>query len=136
MLQELFQNVDAFGTNFVTQSYQALAATLTGQMGGADYLSLLLTLYVIFWGVSIWWGAAKGSITEQVYRLFRVFVIYTIATSWADFQSLIYEFSQALPSAIGNALLVVVSQNATGDAANLNSTDQVQNALSDHLGFC
>ena len=114
---------------FVTQSYQALAATFTGQTGGVDYLSLLLTLYVIFWGVSIWWGAAKGSITEQVYRLFRVFVIYTIAMSWADFQSLIYEFSQALPSAIGNALLVVVSQNATGDAANLNSTDQVQNAL-------
>ena len=129
MLQELFQNVDSFGTNFVAQSYQALAATLTGQAGGVDYLSLLLTLYLIFWGVSIWWGSAKGSVTDQVYRLFRVFVIYTLATSWADFQSLVYDFSQALPSAIGNALLVVVSQNATGDAANLNSTDQVQNAL-------
>ena len=56
MLQELFQNVDSFGTNFVAQSYQALAATLTGEAGGVDYLSLLLTLYVIFWGISIWWG--------------------------------------------------------------------------------
>jgi type IV secretion system protein VirB6 len=129
MLQELFQNVDSFGTSFVAQSYQALAATLTGQAGGVDYLSLLLTLYIIFWGVSIWWGSAKGTVTDQVYRLFRVFVIYTLATSWADFQSLVYDFSQELPSAIGNALLVVVSQNATGDAANLNSTDQVQNAL-------
>ena len=103
MLQELFQNVDEFGTNFVTQSYQALSAVLTGQSGGINYLSLLLTLYIIFWGVSIWWGTAKGSVTEQVYRLFRVFVIYTLATSWADFQSLIYEFSQSLPAAIGNA---------------------------------
>jgi type IV secretory pathway VirB6-like protein len=92
MLQELFQNVDSFGTNFVAQSYQALAATLTGQAGGVDYLSLLLTLYLIFWGVSIWWGSAKGSVTDQVYRLFRVFVIYTLATSWADFQSLVYHF--------------------------------------------
>jgi type IV secretion system protein VirB6 len=129
MLQELFNQVDQFGATFVTQTYQALAARLTGQSGGIDFLSLLMTIYVIFWGLSIWWGIAKASVVEQFYRLFRMFVIYTLATSWGDFQTLIYDFTQALPSAIGNSLLVVVSQNATGTAANLNSADQVQGAL-------
>jgi type IV secretion system protein VirB6 len=131
MLNELFKTVDKFGADFVQRTFKQLADTLTGSNEfNIDFLSLLLTLYVIFWGIGIWAGSAQGSVTEQVFRLFRVFVIYTLATSWGDFQTYIYDASQALPGAIGNALLTSVNAfNDTGNAANLNNVNEVQTAL-------
>jgi len=46
---------------------------------------LILILYVIFWAFGVWSGTATGSATDAAFRLFRAFVIYTLATSWNDF---------------------------------------------------
>lgn len=126
-LTQLFRGVDTFGTNFVQQTYQALAQALTA--GSVNVAALMLTLYLIFWGVGIWQGTAKGGPSDHAFRLFRAFAIYAMATGWADFQVLVYRFMNDGPSAIGNALLATVSANATGTSANLNSTNGVHTAL-------
>lgn len=90
----------------------------------------MLTLYVIFWGVGIWQGTATGGPTDHAFRLFRAFLIYTLATSWSDFQTFAYNALNQGPSAIGNTLLSsVTTANSTGTAANLTSVNGVQNAL-------
>jgi type IV secretion system protein VirB6 len=126
-LTQLFQRVDTFGTNFVQQTFQALSNALTA--GSFNVAALMLTLYVIFWGVGIWQGTAKGGPSDHAFRLFRAFAIYAMATGWADFQVLVYRFMNEGPSAIGNAMLTTVSANATGNMANLNSVNGVQTAL-------
>lgn len=130
ILTDLFTKVDTFGTNFVSQTYQSISSLLTGAGGsGTNIAALLLILYIIFWGFGIWAGTAKGGPTEIAFRLLRVFAIYTLATSWGDFDVYAYKIFNALPSAIGNALLTTVSANSTGTSANLNTSDGVQNAL-------
>ncbi|MGX5844788.1 type IV secretion system protein [Mesorhizobium sp. ArgA1] len=124
----LLQQVDQFGNNYVSQAYQNLASALTGG-GTVGVAGLMLTLYVIFWAVSIWQGTSTGSGKEMVWRLFRAFVIYALATSWADFQKYAYTFANETPSAIGNSLLTSVSANVTGTSAGLNSVNSVQTAL-------
>jgi len=126
-LTQLLQRVDTFGTNFVSQGYQSLAQALTS--GSVNVAALLLTLYVMFWGFGIWHGTARGGPADHAWRLFRVFIIYALATGWGDFQTLIYRFANEGPSAIGNSLLSTVSANATGTSANLNSVNGVQTAL-------
>lgn len=127
-ITSMIASVDKFGENFVTQSYQSLAQALTiGGVGGV--LGLMLTLYVIFWGFGIWNGTATGGPADHAYRLLRAFAIYALATSWGDFQVYVYKFLNDTPSAVGNSLLSTVSANATGTAANLNSSNGVQNAL-------
>ncbi|MGO4283196.1 type IV secretion system protein [Bosea sp. TAB14] len=125
----LLQSVDQIGQNYVSNAYQALANASTS--GGATSVAgLLLTLYVIFWGIGIWQGTATGGPTEHAFRLLRAFIIYALATSWNDFQTLIYNAMNSGPSAIGNALLsVVTTANNTGTSANLTSVNGVQNAL-------
>ncbi len=125
----LLQTVDQIGQNYVSNAYQALSNAATS--GGATSVAgLMLTLYVIFWGVGLWQGTASGGPADHAFRLFRAFVIYALATRWSDFQTLIYNALNAGPSAIGNSLLsVVTTASATGNSANLTSVNGVQNAL-------
>jgi type IV secretion system protein VirB6 len=125
----LLQSVDQIGQNYVSTAYQALSSALTS--GGATGVGgLLLTLYVIVWGIGIWQGTASGGPVDHAFRLFRAFLIYALATGWNDFQTFAYNGMNQGPSAIGNALLsAVTSTNSTGTSANLTSVDGVQSAL-------
>ncbi len=125
----LLQSVDQIGQNYVSTAYQALSSALTS--GGATGVGgLLLTLYVIVWGIGIWQGTASGGPADHAFRLFRAFLIYALATGWSDFQTFAYNGMNQGPSAIGNALLsAVTSTNSTGTSANLTSVDGVQSAL-------
>jgi type IV secretion system protein VirB6 len=125
----LLLQVDQIGQNYVSSAYQALSNAAT-QGGATSVAGLLLTLYVILWGVGIWQGTATGGAADHAFRLFRAFLIYAMATSWSDFQTLAYRLMNDGPSAIGNALLsTVTSANSTGLSANLTSVNGVQNAL-------
>jgi type IV secretion system protein VirB6 len=130
-VDSFLQRVDQIGTTFVQNAYQLLAQALTGAGGGGvNVAALLLTLYVIFWGFGLWFGTARGGPLEAAFRLFRVFVIYTMATSWSDFQVFAYAFFNETPSAIGNAMLgAVANANNTGLGVNLTSVNAVQTAL-------
>ncbi|WP_375459320.1 type IV secretion system protein [uncultured Enterovirga sp.] len=125
----LLQSVDRIGQNYVSTAYQALSSALTA--GGATSVAgLLLTLYVIVWGIGIWQGTATGGPADHAFRLFRAFLIYTLATSWNDFQTLAYNAMNQGPSAIGNSLLnAVTTAGSTGTSANLTSVNGVQSAL-------
>ena len=125
----LLQSVDQIGQNYVSTAYQALSNALTS--GGVTSVGgLLLTLYVIVWGIGIWQGTATGGPADHAFRLFRAFLIYALATSWNDFQTLAYNGLNQGPSAIGNALLsAVTSANSTGSSVNLTSVNGVQSAL-------
>lgn len=125
----LLQMVDQLGQTYVASAYQAIANAATAG-GTTSVAGLLLTLYVIFWGIGIWHGTSTGGPADHAYRLFRAFLIYALATSWSDFQTLAYNALNTGPSAIGNALLsAVTTANNTGTSANLTSVNGVQNAL-------
>jgi len=129
LVTDLLANVDRAGTTYVANAYGALAVALTDG-GVVSVGGLMLTLYVIFWGVGIWQGTATGGPSDHAFRLFRAFLIYTLATSWGAFQSLVYTAMNEGPAAIGNSLLQTIgSMNNTGLSINLTSVNAVQTAL-------
>ena len=105
LIPQLLGNVDTAGCNYVQGAYQALSSAVTSGGSGTSVASLILILYVIFWAFGVWSGTATGSATDAAFRLFRAFVIYTLATSWNDFVTFAYTLFNTGPSAIGNALL-------------------------------
>lgn len=107
LLATILAGVDQTGCNYVQGAFQELARTLTQGGAGASVASLMLILYVIFWGYGIWSGTATGTATDAAFRLFRVFVIYTLATTWSDFTSFAYTALNDGPAAIGDRLLSV-----------------------------
>ena len=73
-ITSLLQSVDQIGQNYVQSAYQALSNAATSG-GATSAAGLLLTLYVIFWGIGIWQGTATGGPADHAFRLFRAFVI-------------------------------------------------------------
>jgi type IV secretion system protein VirB6 len=129
LVTDLLSTVDRAGTTYVANAYGAMAQALSDG-GPLSVGSLMLTLYVIFWGIGIWQGTASGGPADHAFRLFRAFLIYTLATQWGAFQSLVYTAMNEGPAAIGNSLLNTVgSMNNTGLSINLTSVNAVQTAL-------
>jgi type IV secretion system protein VirB6 len=99
VVDQLFRRIDQLGQRFTETTYVALANEI------GSIFTLLTTLYVIFWGYQIWSGTASGGATEQAARLLRVFVIYTLAVFWGEFQTFIYTAVNEMPRAIGNIII-------------------------------
>ena len=131
LIPTLLSNVDRTGCNYVQGAYQELARDLTAGGAGTSIASLLLILYVIFWAFGVWSGTATGSATDAAFRLFRAFVIYTLATSWSDFVSFAYTLFNDGPSAIGNRLLAVGNNNTyTSPNAVVSALENIWNQIS------
>jgi len=140
LIPTLLSNVDRTGCNYVQGAYQELARDLTAGGAGTSIASLLLILYVIFWAFGVWSGTATGSATDAAFRLFRAFVIYTLATSWSDFVSFAYTLFNDGPSAIGNRLLAVANNNTyTSPNAVVSALENIWNQISQafqaHVAF-
>ncbi len=140
LIPQLLGNVDTAGCNYVQGAYQALSTAVTSGGSGTSVASLILILYVIFWAFGVWSGTATGSATDAAFRLFRAFVIYTLATSWNDFVTFAYTVLNTAPSAIGNALLSAggttsyTSPNAIVTALE-NIWNQISQAYQAHVAF-
>ena len=111
IIPQILSGVDQTGCTYVQGAFQELARDVTAGGAGASIASLLLIAYVILWGFGIWSGTATGTATDAAFRLFRAFVIYTLATSWSDFTSFAYTLFNDGPAAIGNRLLSVGNNN-------------------------
>ena len=120
IIDQLFTKVQALGTNFTANTYQALATSMK------PVFTLALVLFVILWGYQFWTGRSEASASGMAIRLFRAFVIYTLATSWGDFQTFVYTVANDTPTAIGN----VIIQNI-GDAGSVGTSNAaIEQALS------
>jgi type IV secretion system protein VirB6 len=140
LIPTLLSNVDNTGCNYVQGAYQELARNLTAGGPGTSIASLLLILYVVFWAFGVWSGTATGSATDAAFRLFRAFVIYTLATSWSDFVSFAYTAFNDGPSAIGNRLLAIGNNNSYSSSNAIVSAmeaiwNQISQAYQSHVAF-
>jgi type IV secretion system protein VirB6 len=120
IIDELFQKVQTLGNNFTANTYQALSQSM------GPVFTLMFVLYLIFWGYSFWQGRGEASASGMALRLLRVFVIYTIATSWGDFQTVVYTVANETPDAVGTIIIQNIG-NAGGTGA---SNTAIEQALS------
>ncbi len=64
-------------------------------------LRLLFILAVLFYGVQLLLGTSRISVAEVIGRLARVLVIFILVGTWANFNSLVYEWLTDVPEAAG-----------------------------------
>ena len=135
LITALLDSVDKIGATYVENAYTALASDMVvpGTNGALGAGQLMLVLYVIYWGYEVWSGTARGTPTEIFWRLFRVFVIWTFAQQWYNFQFYVYNFLENVPNAIGNA--IVGSMNVQMPGGAITSANGVASQLDNILGL-
>ncbi len=113
---ELLERIDASGRNFSQRAFEALSQDIE------PLLRLLFVVAVLFYGVQLFLGTSRLSVAEIVGRLARVLIIFIIVTSWANFNSLFYEWLTKVPEAAGRAILAA---SATGVTEPTNGLSQI-----------
>lgn len=93
--------VDCVSTNMTTQAFGQLFAP-----GGAlvVVLTILLTLYIAFFGFALLTGRGNLSIRNLTPRMMTVGIVLTVATSWIAFQTLVANFALGGPDWIAGIL--------------------------------
>jgi len=92
-------NIDRLGRSFTASTYGAFANQLTPVLSG------LLVLYLVFWGFRFWQGRGESSVIDIAFRLFRIAIIFSIATGWGPIQTLAYGVISGIPTAISAVMM-------------------------------
>jgi type IV secretion system protein VirB6 len=113
---ELLQRIDASGENFSQRAFEVLSRDIE------PLLRVLVIVVVLFYGAQLFLGTARISVAEIIGRITRVFVILVIVSSWANFNSLFYDWLTKVPEAAGRAILAA---SATGVTEPTNGLSQI-----------
>lgn len=95
------QAVDCVATNMTSSAFGSLFAP-GGTM--AIVLTILLTLYIAFFGFALLTGRANLSIRNLMPKIMMVGIVLTVATSWIAFQTLVVNFALDGPDWIAGIL--------------------------------
>ena len=98
VFQTLFQYVDAAVAKYVTDIASTAAGTL--QSFGRQ----LLILYVILWGWSMMRGMIQEPVMDGVWRIVKIFTIFSLATNSALYASYISNFLFQWPTELASTL--------------------------------
>lgn len=107
VITSIMTNIDDQGLAIVGDIYRKLGAE------AENLFTLMLTVYVIWWGYGILAGRESITPIDAAYRLGRACLIYWFATSWDTFSITIYELVQAIPDRVG-ALIMNAMSTHTG----------------------
>ncbi len=124
---ELLERIDASGENFSQRAYEALSQDIE------PLLRLLFILAVLFYGIQLFLGTSRISVAEIIGRLARILVIFILVGTWANFNSLVYEWLTEVPEAAGRAILAA---SGTGVTEPTNGLSQIwKRPMSPRLPF-
>lgn len=98
VFQTLFQYVDAAVAKYVTDVASTAAGTLQG------FGRQLLILYVILWGWSMMRGMIQEPVMDGVWRIVKIFTIFSLATNSALYASYISNFLFQWPTELASTL--------------------------------
>lgn len=93
--------VDCIASQVSEQAFNRLFGS-EGQFGLA--LSIMLTLYVAFFGISLMLGRSNLSIRAVIPRMMTIGLVLTFATSFAAFQAIFYELVVGGPNYVAGLL--------------------------------
>jgi type IV secretion system protein VirB6 len=105
---QILGNIDELGTAFTTATYGALAAQMSPILAG------FFVIYLIFWGFQYWQGYGETNLPRFVFRLFRVAIIFSMATSWGSIQTFTYDLVRQAPAQISGVLLANIVNAGQG----------------------
>lgn len=130
---ELLERIDASGENFSQRAFEALSRDIE------PLLRLLFILAVLYYGVQLFLGTSRISAAEIVGRLARVFAIMVLVGTWANFNTLAYDWLTKVPEAAGRAILAASTTGVSEPTNGLSQIWQTANvaaaAFSEQAGY-
>jgi type IV secretion system protein VirB6 len=111
-LNTVFTDLDNVGTSVVQSLYTSVGTDLQ------PVFTVGVTVYIAYYGYEIVFGRATMAATDFVWRIVRIGVIYALAFTWGDFQTVaVNTLSQTADSLGGSICTAVAAQVQGGSSA-------------------
>ncbi|KQY18550.1 type IV secretion system protein [Rhizobium sp. Root482] len=115
-LGDLLQRVEDSGTAFSQKAYGVVGQEIL------PLLQIMLVCYVAYYGVQLFLGTARISVSEIIGRTARMMVVLALVSSWENFNNLFYQWINDTPEDVGRAILAA---SGTGITEPTNGMSQI-----------
>jgi type IV secretion system protein VirB6 len=115
-LGDLLQRIEDSGTSFSEQAYTVVGQEIM------PLLQVMLIAYVAYYGTQLFLGTARIGVSEIVGRIVRMMIILALVSSWANFNTLLYQWINDTPEDVGRAILAA---SGTGITEPTNGLSQI-----------
>ncbi len=103
----LLTKIDTTTTIFVSAAYSSLGSAMSPVM------TTMVICLIAFTGYRMWYGNQSVTLSDSVWTITKVALIYVIASSWPLFQGWAYDLITNGPAAVGGNLIDAVSPGET-----------------------
>lgn len=129
----ILTRMDNAGEGFSDSVYMIIGAQI------AQLLNVMLTAYVVYYGLQIITSTSQLTLTAVSGRILRMVVIYLLITNWRYFNGFIYDLLNQPPKTLGAELLNVlqsdVKDTTTGLSKIWSGANQAAGAFAEQTGF-
>jgi type IV secretion system protein VirB6 len=108
VLNTVFTDLDNVGTSVVQSLYTSIGSALQ------PVATIGLTVYVAYYGYEIVFGRATTSATDFVWRVVRLGLVYGLAFTWGDFQTIVVNVLSQTADSIGGTICTAVAAQVQG----------------------
>ena len=132
-LGELLDRIEQSGANFSEKAY--------GIVGGeiVPLLNVMFLAYVGYYGLQLFMGTARISVSEVIGRVVRMLLILTLISNWSYFNTLFYSWLNNTPEDVGRAILTATGTGITEPTNGLSiiwkTANEAASAFAEQSGY-
>ncbi len=124
-LGDILDRVDQTGATFSDQAYSIISNQIS------PLLNVLLTAYVIYYGLQLIMGTSQITVATVVGRLIRMIVIFVLIRNWGYVNNSIYSWLNETPKELGTTLLNILGTNVNNVTTGLSLIWKCANLAAD-----
>ncbi|WP_426124489.1 type IV secretion system protein [Pararhizobium sp. PWRC1-1] len=132
-LGDLLQRIEDSGTSFSEQAYTVVGQEIM------PLLQIMLVAYVAYYGLQLFLGTARIGVSDIVGRIVRMMIILALVNSWANFNTLLYQWINDTPEDVGRAILAASGTGITEPTNGLSqiwrTANQAGSAFAEQSGY-
>jgi len=132
-LGDLLKRIEDSGTTFSEKAYGVVSQEIM------PLLQIMLVVYVAYYGLQLFLGTARISVSEIIGRIVRMMIILALVGSWANFNNLFYHWINDTPEDVGRAILAASGTGITEPTNGLSqiwkTANQAASAFAEQSGY-
>ncbi|MDX0765915.1 conjugal transfer protein TrbL [Sinorhizobium medicae] len=132
-LGDLLDRIEQTGANFSSRAYGIVGDEIV------PLLTIMFIAYVGYYGLQLFMGTARVSVSEIVGRVARMLIILALVREWDYFNTLFYSWLNNTPEDVGRAILTATGTGITEPTNGLSmiwkTANEAASAFAEQSGY-
>ncbi|MQW42383.1 conjugal transfer protein TrbL [Sinorhizobium meliloti] len=132
-LGDLLDRIEQTGANFSSRAYGIVGDEIV------PLLTIMFIAYVGYYGLQLFMGTARVSVSEIIGRVARMLIILALVREWDYFNTLFYSWLNNTPEDVGRAILTATGTGITEPTNGLSmiwkTANEAASAFAEQSGY-